>query len=94
MKKKWFIKSKTFSEENNVLAAQSCLILCDPIDYSPPGFYVHGILKARLQERVALKGIQFPSPLGLPDSEMEPVSSALQVDSLLSEPPLQIGLPR
>ena len=54
MRKKWFIKTKTISEEKKVLAAQSCLILCDPIDYSPPGFYVHEILKARLQERVAI----------------------------------------
>jgi len=26
---------------------QSCLILCDPIDSSPPGFPVPGILQAR-----------------------------------------------
>ena len=25
---------------------QSCSTLCDPVDYSPPGFYVHGILQA------------------------------------------------
>ena len=24
------------------LVAQSCLTLCDPMDYSPPGFSVHG----------------------------------------------------
>ena len=24
--------------------AQSCLTLCDPVDYSPPGSSVHGIL--------------------------------------------------
>ena len=28
--------------------AQSCLILCDPMDYSPPGFSVHGIFQARI----------------------------------------------
>ena len=27
---------------------QSCLILCDPVDHSPPGFFVHGILQARI----------------------------------------------
>ena len=27
-----------------VLVAQSCLTLCDPMDWSPPGFSVHGIL--------------------------------------------------
>ena len=28
--------------------------LCDPIDGSPPGPYVHGILQARTLERVAI----------------------------------------
>ena len=29
---------------------QLCPTLCDPIDYSPPGFSVHGILRARILE--------------------------------------------
>ena len=29
---------------------QSCLALCDPIDGSPPGSSVHGILQARVLE--------------------------------------------
>ena len=33
---------------------QSCLILCDPMDYSPPGSSVHGILQARILEWVAM----------------------------------------
>ena len=33
---------------------QSCLILCDPIDCSPPGFPVPGILQARTLEWVAI----------------------------------------
>ena len=33
---------------------QSCLTLCDPIDCSPPGSSVHGILQARTLERVAI----------------------------------------
>ena len=33
---------------------QLCLTLCDPIDGSPPGFPVPGILQARILERVAL----------------------------------------
>ena len=33
---------------------QSCLILCDPIDCSPPGSSVHGILQARILESVAM----------------------------------------
>ena len=34
--------------------AQSCLTLCDPVDCSPPGSYVHGILQARILEWVAI----------------------------------------
>ena len=30
------------------LVAKSCPILCDPMDYSPPGSSVHGIFKARI----------------------------------------------
>ena len=37
-----------------VLAAQSCPTLCDPMDYSPPGSSVHGILQARELEWVAI----------------------------------------
>ena len=35
-------------------AAQSCLTLCDPVDCSPPGSSVHGILQARILEWVAI----------------------------------------
>ena len=54
-----------------VLVAQWCLTLCDPVDYSPPGSSVHGILQARILEWVAIffsRGI-FPTQgfiLGLP----------------------------
>ena len=33
---------------------QSCLTLCDPMDCSPPGSSVHGILQARTEEWVAI----------------------------------------
>ena len=33
---------------------QLCLILCNPMDYSPPGSSVHGILQARILEWVAM----------------------------------------
>ena len=42
---------------NNAAAAkllQSCLTLCDPMDGSPPGSAVPGILQARTQEWVAI----------------------------------------
>ena len=34
--------------------AQSCLTLCDPMDCSPPGSSIHGILQARVLEWVAI----------------------------------------
>ena len=37
-----------------VLINQSCLTLCDPMDYSPPGSSVHGILQATILEWVAM----------------------------------------
>ena len=33
---------------------QLCLTLCNPMDYSPPGSSVHGILQARILEWVAM----------------------------------------
>ena len=33
---------------------QSCTTLCDPIDGSPPGSFVPGILQARILEWVAI----------------------------------------
>ena len=37
-----------------VLVAQSCLTLCDPVDCSLPGSSVHGILQAKILERVVI----------------------------------------
>ena len=50
-----------------VLVTQSCLTLCDPTDYSPPGSSVHGILQARMLEWVA---ISFPREDFLANSEL------------------------
>ena len=38
----------------SVLVTQSCLTLCDPMDCSPPGSSVHGILQARILVWVAI----------------------------------------
>lgn len=38
----------------NARLLQSCLTLCDPLDCSPSGSSVHGILYARILERHAL----------------------------------------
>ena len=40
---------------------QLCLTLCDPMDCSPPGFSVHGILQARILEWVAVPSIRWSS---------------------------------
>ena len=41
---------------------QSCSTLCDPIDCSPPGSCVHGILQARILEWVAMPSFWGSSP--------------------------------
>ena len=57
--------------------AQSCLILCDTMDYT-----VHEILQARILEWVVK-----PSPGDLPNPGIEPWSPTLQADALPSAPP-------
>ena len=37
-----------------LLAAQSCLALCNPMDCNPPGSSVHGIFQARIVEWLAI----------------------------------------
>ena len=64
------------------LSLQSCLTLCNPMDCSPPGSSVHGILQARIQEWVP-----FPAPGDLPNRGIKPIAPALLADSLSSEPP-------
>ena len=44
-----FAESESESE-----VAQSCWTLCDPMDCSPPGASVHGILQARILDWVAI----------------------------------------
>ena len=49
--------------ESESASYQSCPTLCDPMDCSPPGSSVHGILQARLLEWVAIsysKGSSWP----------------------------------
>ena len=59
-----------------VKVAQSCPTLCDPMDYT-----VHGILQARILERIV-----FPSPADVPNPGIEPRSPALQAGSLPAAP--------
>ena len=54
--------SEVSHKEKNVCAQslQSCSTLCNPMDCSPPGSSVHGILHARILEWAAM-----PSPKGM-----------------------------
>ena len=66
----------------NVLVAQSCLTLFNPMDCSPSGSCVHGIL-----QKEYWSGESCP-PLGdLSDPGTKPRSPALQADSSPSKPP-------
>ena len=40
----------------------SCTTVCDPMDCSPPGFSVHGIIQARILEWVAIPSFRESSP--------------------------------
>ena len=56
-------------EKVKVLATQLCPTLCEPMDYSPPGSSVHGILQARI-----LEWVLYPPPGDLPDPGIKPMS--------------------
>ena len=55
--------------------------LCDPMDCSPPGSSVRGILQVRILDWVSV-----PFSRGSSQSEIEPRSPTLQADYLPSEP--------
>ena len=77
-----FQKSVKVKVSVKVLVTQSCLTLCDPMDCSPPCFFVYGLLQARIPQWVA---ISFFRDLSNPGIESR--SPVWQVDSLLSKPP-------
>ena len=70
-----------------VLSRFGCVQLCDPVNYSPPGSSVHGILQARILEYFQYwNGLLCPPPGYLPNPGIipaSPVAPALQTDSLL-----------
>ena len=68
---------------------QSRLTLCDPVDCSPPGFSVHGILQAR-----NWSGLPCPPPGDFLDPGIKPtsfMSPGWQAGSLPLVPPGQPG---
>ena len=59
-----------------VLVAQSCPTLWDPMDYSPPGSSVHGILQARILEWGAISfSRDLPNPWIKPRIPWSPASA-------------------
>ena len=84
---KWSVLARhgqRFSIKKNkvkVLVTQSCPTLCYPIDYSPPVSSTSGF-----SSQEYWRELPFPTPGDLPTPEINPTSSALQADSLLSEP--------
>ena len=64
------VKKLHLPQSVKVLVTQSCPTLCDPMDWSLPNSFVHGILQARI-----LKGV------AIPNTGIESGSPALQADS-------------
>jgi len=61
------------------ICAQSCLTLCEHMNCSSPGSFVHGIFYR--------SGLPFPPPGDLPDPGIEPMSPALAGGFFTTEPP-------
>ena len=60
---KWILNILEWMNENvKVLVAQLCPILCDPMDWIPPGSSAYGILQARILEWVAIPFFRGSSP--------------------------------
>ena len=68
-----FLEAATAAE-----SFQSCPTLCDPMDYSPPGYSVHGISQTRILEWVAISFSRGSSQPG----DRNCILTALQADSL------------
>ena len=66
-----------------VLVAQSCPTLCDPMDYSSPGSSVHGVFQARILKWIAISFSKGSS---------RPRNQTWVSVSLLSEPPGKLAL--
>ena len=62
-----------------VLVTQSCPTLCDPMDCSPPGSSVHGLLQTRILEWVAIPLSRGSSP---PRDQIQVTHSARDVKLL------------
>ena len=62
-------KGRCCSPKMKVKVTQSCLTLCNPMDCSPPGSSIHGILQT-----IKLEWVTMPSSRGSSDPWIEAVS--------------------
>ena len=69
------------------LHVQSCLTLCDPMDWSLPGSSVHGTLQARKLEQFAISSFR-----GSSDTGIEPASPALAGKFFTATPPTHAAI--
>ena len=76
------LENISFPPPCKVLVNQLCPTLCNPMDCSPPGSSVYGILQARILEWIAVRFSR-----GFPNPGIQPRSPALQADSLPFKPP-------
>ena len=82
-----WINNKVLLHSTAAKLLQSCPTLCDPIDSSPPGSYIHGILQARTLEWVAIsfsseKWVAIP-PMHESESEREVTQSCPTLNNLM-----------
>ncbi|KAB0353931.1 hypothetical protein FD755_023376 [Muntiacus reevesi] len=84
----YYMHNNMFPVSKSVLVAQSCLIVCNPVVFSPPGSSVHEIFQARVLEWC--ETLQ-------PGSRQETGDPLQKVDKVLNEgaqnrlPALQVG---
>ena len=55
-----FTSARQLRKRGHAKSLQLCLTLCDPMDGSPPGSSIHGILQARILEWVPLPSPEVP----------------------------------
>ena len=87
----WLHKSESLVSKYVCAQSQSCLTLCDSMDYSPLGSSVREIPGKNTGVECCISCSREPPNPGI--EPVSPGSPALQADSLLSEPPKKWGNP-
>ena len=85
---KGHLEETMYRKQKKGLATQLCLTLCDTMNCSRAAF-----LSMEFSRQEYWGGLPFPSPGHIPNTENEPRSSALQEDSLPTEPPMDCSPP-